>query len=87
MIYTVILAACVGFFLVEVVKWHFMLERFMPCTWTMNRKPFNCVPCVSAWFGLLIGLSEGMKWNSIDALFFSAVAGLVLKLAIEKLYQ
>jgi len=80
-IYNVLLAACTAFYFVEVLELH-----KGKLSW-MNIKPFNCTICMSAWFGLALGLTDGFGVHSLDIMIFSGIAGIVLRTVIYRLYK
>jgi hypothetical protein len=77
MIVHALAAACFSFYMVNIVLW----QRLLPI---LNRKPFTCTVCLSAWSGLLIGLLFGYKWQAFEIMFIAGVMGLMIDNGIKR---
>lgn len=80
MITIIIFSACFAFYSVEVVQWYRYIKFI-----DLDRKPFNCTVCMSAWVGLLTGIFNNIGHESIYTMFIAGVAGLILKQLIYKI--
>lgn len=71
-----ILAACGGFVLVQVVEWHMILR--------INFKPFSCHVCMAAW--LWLGLHFIPEWFDIPFYMCAAMCIVIaLNWAMKKM--
>lgn len=89
-------AACTAFYLINVVRWHklkilrvkqvvFVSDRAIEVNKPiLDRKPFSCTVCLSAWFGLANGLLNGFGWHSIEIMFIAGVMGLILDNGLKR---
>jgi hypothetical protein len=87
MILHALASACIAFYLINVVRWQFKLRTGNDCIgfrYPMNRKPFNCMTCLSAWLGLGLGLLNSYGWHSLEILFIAGVMGIVVDGLIKK---
>jgi hypothetical protein len=78
--------ACFAFYMIDIVGWQYWIRRGDATLYRfpLNRKPFNCHPCLSAWTGLLAGLGLQYGWLSLELMFLSGVLGLVIDSAIKR---
>jgi amino acid transporter len=80
LIYLIVGSACAAFYLVNVVKWQYIIEiewkerEYYP----LNFKPINCEVCLAAWLGLLSALVFGFEYLSIPAMFVSGVLSIFI---------
>jgi hypothetical protein len=73
----ILFAASFAFLMIEGVQWH---------RWhtLLDRRPFNCITCISLWSGLITTLLNGYGWQSIEAAFLSAMTGFIIDSLIKK---
>lgn len=69
-----------AFFVVEV------LRLPAPGTW-LYRKPFNCIPCLSAWTALALFFLPDVFTQVISTMFGAGTIGAFVKPAAQKLYN
>src|SRR5687768_10337446 len=48
----ILFAASLAFVLIEILRWQDYEDIFYNCQ-PFNRKPLNCIPCLSGWIGLV----------------------------------
>jgi hypothetical protein len=83
----ILFAACFAFYMIEIVRWQYLWKKTLDIksdeslmvSYPLNRKPFNCITCLSGWVGGLTALACGEGWNCIMFVFVSAVAGIFLE--------
>lgn len=80
MTHTILAAVSFAFFLIEILRWHQRAPMF-------NRKPFNCVPCLSAWTGLLLLLLPSQLSEIVLTIFGSGVLGAVFLQIMFNIYK
>ncbi len=73
----IIYSVATAFFLVEIYQLHY---RF---SWS-NRKPFNCLTCLSGWVSMPLTMSEGGDWFS---LFGNCFLTMLVATIFIKLYK
>lgn len=70
---------------IEIIWYGFIIAFFVveaiPRIKLTNRKPFNCMMCMSGWSALALGISYGYEWESIglclQAIFAGAMFGAI----------
>lgn len=73
----ILLAACGGFVAVKMLEVHILLR--------VNRKPLNCVTCLSGWFCLLLSI-QSYYWMDIPFMMAaSMMTGAFLNYLMKKL--
>jgi hypothetical protein len=69
-----------AFFMVEVLRW--------PSPGTLlYRKPFNCIPCLSAWTALALFFLPEACTQVMSTMFGAGALGAFVKPAAQKLYN
>lgn len=69
-----------AFFIIEVLRW--------PSPGTLlYRKPFNCIPCLSAWTALALFFLPEVCTQVMAAMFGAGALGAFVKPAAQKLYN
>ena len=69
-----------AFFIIEVLRW--------PSPGTLlYRKPFNCIPCLSAWTALALFFLPEACTQVMSTMFGAGALGAFVKPAAQKLYN
>jgi hypothetical protein len=71
MIYTVLAAPSLAYLLILAYGWHLRFPF-------LDRKPFNCVVCLSAWTGILLFLMPEVISQGVAAFAISGIIGKIL---------
>jgi len=77
-------AASLAFVLIEVLRWQDYEDVFYNSQ-PFNRKPFNCIACLSGWIGFVTALALGHGFVSMLFLPICMVAGIALDGLLKKL--
>lgn len=80
MIINILAAVSFAFFFVEIMRWHQKAPMF-------KRKPFNCVPCLSAWTALLLYILPTSVSEFVLIMFGSGTLGALFLQIMLKIYR
>jgi hypothetical protein len=80
MIINILAGVSFAFFFVEIMRWHQKSEWF-------KRKPFNCVPCLSAWTAVLLYLLPTNLSEFMLIMFGSGTFGALFTQLMYKIYK
>lgn len=76
----VIASIAFAFFVVEITGWTRKYQL-------LNRKPFNCLPCLSAWVALVLYFMPEQVVAGVATMFGAGVLAPVAKWFFEWLYK
>lgn len=80
MITNITAAIFFAFFFVEILRWHKKSELF-------NRKPFNCIPCLSAWSAMVLYFLPTSVSDFILVMFGAGTCGAIFIQLMNKIYR
>ncbi|RYZ89383.1 MAG: hypothetical protein EOP04_06970 [Proteobacteria bacterium] len=80
----ILFSASLAFVLIEILRWQ-DYEDFFYNYQPFNRKPLNCIPCLSGWIGLLTAFVCGYGLSSLVFLPICIVAGIALEGSLKNL--
>lgn len=81
---TILFAASLAFVLIEIVRWQ-DYEDFIANQKPFNRKPFNCITCLSGWTGLVTAFVLDFGLQSLLFLPVCMVAGYALERILKRI--
>lgn len=78
MIISIIAGVCFAWWMVYVIQWHKITKY-------LNHKPFNCVPCLSAWASFVFCFIPEVVVMPVAAMFAAGILGIIIEAKMTKI--